>query len=396
MQHYLRQGSKSVAVVLDCSKAFDLARFDILFGRLLQHGMPAIVVRVLAFSYQEQLAWVRWGRSCTSDSFSILNGTRQGSVASPLFWSVYLDPLFKLLRDAGVGCHVGGVFVGVVGYADDLLLLAPSRDAAQKMINTCEKFTRENNIFFSTHAEPEKSKSKAIYVVGRQAQGVRPTPLLLCGKKLPWVARADHLGHALHEDGTMSQDSREKRASFIDSSVKIRESFSFAHPADQITAVEKYCTSVYGSNLWDLGSKESVMMTNAWRTGHKLAWDVPRHCRTYLVQEVLAPHVTSLRSSLLHRSVGFFRGLLESPSHEVTVTALLAARDIRSNLGANLMLVRKQTKLDPWMAGMDQLRAALDTADKVEVPQVDSWRVPYLRKLLGQRLQAHYAADKRE
>ena len=76
--------------------------------------------------------------------------------------------------------------------------------------------------------------------------------------------------------------------------------------------------------------------------------------------------------------------------------ALLAARDIGSNLGANLMLVRKQMKLDPWMAGMDQLRAALDAADKVEVPQQDSWRVPYLRKLLGQRLQAHYAADKRE
>ena len=29
MQHYLRQGSKPVAVVLDCSKAFDLAKFDL-------------------------------------------------------------------------------------------------------------------------------------------------------------------------------------------------------------------------------------------------------------------------------------------------------------------------------------------------------------------------------
>ena len=105
---------------------------------------------------------------------------------------------------------------------------------------------------------------------------------------------------------------------------------------------------------------------------------------TYLVQEVLAPHVTSLGSSLLHRSVGFFRGLLEMPSHNVTVTALLAARDIRSNLGANLILLLKQAKLDPWIAGMDQLQAALDAADKVEVPQQDSWRVPYLRKLLGQ------------
>ena len=75
----------------------------------------------------------------------------------------------------------------------------------------------------------------------------------------------------------MSQDCREKRAQMIDSSVKIRESFDFAHPAEQILAVSKYCSAVYGSNLWDLGSREAEMLTNAWRTGHKLAWEVPCH-----------------------------------------------------------------------------------------------------------------------
>ena len=55
LQHYLRQGSKPVLVVLDCTKAFDLARFDILFGRLLER-LPAVVVRVLPYSYKEQLA----------------------------------------------------------------------------------------------------------------------------------------------------------------------------------------------------------------------------------------------------------------------------------------------------------------------------------------------------
>ena len=78
------------------------------------------------------------------------------------------------------------------------------------------------------------------------------------------VERVEHLGHALHSDGRAAQDCREKRAQFIDSSVKIREGFRFAHPANQITAVEKYCTAAYGSNLWDL-------FTNVWWTCHKLA-----------------------------------------------------------------------------------------------------------------------------
>ena len=37
----------------------------------------------------------------------------------------------------------------------------------------------------------------------------------------------------------MLQDCREKRAQMIDGSVKIRKSFGFAHPEEQILAVAK-------------------------------------------------------------------------------------------------------------------------------------------------------------
>ena len=60
---------------------------------------------------------------------------------------------------------MAGIFVRVVGYADDLLLLAPSRDAAQRMLSICETFTN-NNIKFSTDPDPSRSKSKAIYHSG--------------------------------------------------------------------------------------------------------------------------------------------------------------------------------------------------------------------------------------
>ena len=88
LRHYLHQGTKPIAVVLDCTKAFDLAKFNLLFDRLLECDIPEVVVRVLTFTYQEQLAWIRWGRTCTSATFGIGNRTRQGSVASPTFWSI--------------------------------------------------------------------------------------------------------------------------------------------------------------------------------------------------------------------------------------------------------------------------------------------------------------------
>ena len=62
-----------------------------------------------------------------SDIFSIRNGTRQGSIASPVFWAVYCDQLIKELRQLGVGAYVAGVFMGASAYADDLVLVAPTR-----------------------------------------------------------------------------------------------------------------------------------------------------------------------------------------------------------------------------------------------------------------------------
>ena len=76
--------------------------------------------------YEQQYSWVKWGEA-VSQRFSIINGTRQGSVASPALWCVYLDLLIKELRDIGLGCHVGGMYMGVVVYADDVLLMAPQQ-----------------------------------------------------------------------------------------------------------------------------------------------------------------------------------------------------------------------------------------------------------------------------
>ena len=77
-----------------------------------------------------------------------------------------MDDLLVKLRRAGVGCHLGSVFCGAVGYADDILLLAPSRSSMETMLSICEVYAAENNLEFSTDPDPGKSKSKCIYIQG--------------------------------------------------------------------------------------------------------------------------------------------------------------------------------------------------------------------------------------
>ena len=214
------------------------------------------------------------------------------------------------LRKAGIGGHIAGLFVGAVLFADDLLLLAPNRDAAQKMLKICESFATNSNIRFSTDPDPSRSKSKAIYVIGKGVNSPqKPAPLILFGMQLPWVNRADHLGVTLTEDGELLQDCKQKRAAYIDKCAQVRESFHFSHPMEKLIATEKYCTNIHGSVLWDLSSKEALMIFSAWRTGAKLSWDVPRSTHTYFVQEVLTPNIQSLELRILRNFVGFFQSL---------------------------------------------------------------------------------------
>ena len=395
VQHFLRQGSHPIVTLLDCKAAFDICKFNILFEKLLDTGLPAIVVRSLMFSYQQQYAWVRWGQA-RSDIFPIRNGTRQGSIASPVFWAVYCDLLIKELRKLGIGAYVAGVFMGASAYADDLVLVAPTRHAMQRMLTVCENYAERNNILFSTNPDPQLSKTKCIFMTGKSKNLAKPAPLTLCGRDLPWVESANHLGHLLHQSGTMDKDASIARAKLIDQTVETREALSFASPVEIVRAFDIYCSSHYGSMLWDLNGEAAMQYFNSWTTAIKLAWDCPRGTRTYLVQQVLACGGSSAKVDIMSRYGKFFQGLRKSPCREVAILANLIARDRRSVTGRNVNIVSEHSGCDVWGDSPFKIKEGLVKADTVQADNVDKWRVGYLGTLLQQRQEWHYLGEVEE
>ena len=239
--------------------------------------------------------------------------------------------------------------MGACLYCDDLLVMAPNRQAMVLMLKECEKFAEESNITFSTDPNPQQSKSKLIFMCGSNGKLTKREPISLCGSPLPWVASASHLGHTLHESGLMDSDILAKKAQYISQSLNVRDTFKFASPVEVLGALNTYCSSYYGCLAgWDLGGELANQFYNCWKTNVKLAWSVPRATRTYLVQQVLSCGYTTARTDILTRFVKYFQSLLVAPSHEVRTVALLVARDLRTTTGKNLHLVRQETQLDPW------------------------------------------------
>ena len=151
-----------------------------------------------------------------------------------------MDELLVELRRLGIGCKVADIFMGAFGFCDDILLMAPTRDGMQVMLDTCQRFAEKFNLRFSTDPNQEKSKTKCIFVCGSYKNLQKPAPLLLDGKVLPWVESAAHLENVIHEQGTMEKDAKIKRASFIRESTELRETFGFASPTEILISVRLY------------------------------------------------------------------------------------------------------------------------------------------------------------
>ena len=112
-----------------------------------------LVARLLLHMYLNQKMRIRWGETTTS-LFNVSNGVKQGGVLSPILFSIYIDELFVQLKQAGLGCYIGHLFAGIVGYADDINLLAPTKAALSKKLDITNQFGVEFKIKFN----PDKSK----------------------------------------------------------------------------------------------------------------------------------------------------------------------------------------------------------------------------------------------
>ena len=108
----------------------------------MKRNMPAVFIRLLLDSYLNQRICAEWGAG-KSDFFQATNGFKQGSIISPILFTVYVDELIARLQASGLGCNIGRSYIGVLGYADDLTLLSPSVNALSKMVGICEEYAKE-------------------------------------------------------------------------------------------------------------------------------------------------------------------------------------------------------------------------------------------------------------
>ena len=190
INHFNKKGSNVYVAFLDCTKAFDRISHFGLFKKLIDRKIPLCILMCLIYWYMNMSCNVRWENE-VSRSFNVPLGIKQGGINSPEFFGCYIDDISILLRDLSIGCHILGVFLAMILFADDLCLLAPTRNALDRMIRTCAAYCKEFGLTFNT------SKSKIMVFSKNNIDIDNLSPIQLNGRDIEYVDSITYLGATL-------------------------------------------------------------------------------------------------------------------------------------------------------------------------------------------------------
>ena len=114
-------------VSVDLWKCYDMIRWWAIFGAMLWSGVPGNVVAVFRDFYRKLRRHFRYGQ-VDGEEWQAENGLPQGCSAAPDLLNMLMESFHRWAGAQGVGVVVGERRVASVGFADDLTLVARSRD----------------------------------------------------------------------------------------------------------------------------------------------------------------------------------------------------------------------------------------------------------------------------
>jgi hypothetical protein len=240
---YTSSNSPMYLCFMDASKAFDRVNHYSLFEKLLNKGVPAVIVRLICKWYTTQRFLVKWS-NCISKSFSVVNGVRQGGILSPILFNIYIDSLSDKLSKTNAGCVLDSVCFNHLFYADDSVIMAPSPSALQQLLLVCEEYGLQYELLYNT------KKTVCMAFLPKCLKKRNIPKIHLCGVELNWVQEYKYLGFYITENMSDNRDmQRQLRFIYAKGNILVRK-FRMCSVEIKLQLFRSYCYNLYCCHLW--------------------------------------------------------------------------------------------------------------------------------------------------
>ena len=170
----------------------------------------------------------------------------------------------------------------------------------------------------------------------------QPAALQLCGNPLPWVKSAKYLGNKVTGilDG-LSQDTKIKRARYIERNAELNQEFHFVHPEIKTKINQVYNSSFPGSLLWDLKSRSVEMIENSWSVSVRHMWGLPLASHRYFIEALGGTHA---RTMMFTRFISFVQSIMKSQKFLAILLLQKVCLNVETVTGHNIRYILSETK----------------------------------------------------
>lgn len=196
VQQAKRLKQKVFIIAFDFDGAFDRVSRSVLIRKLIRFGAGVVFVACVASMYMSTDNVIFRHKDYVT--FMLFSGIKQGLPLSPMLFIFYIDDMFEVFRSA-FGTCVDNLFklIHLLIHADDLTLLATTRDDAIEKLRTLRKYCNIN------HIVPQTTKCKFITINGTPTDN---DPLPFGNDSLKNVEHLEILGSHITSSGRLADD----------------------------------------------------------------------------------------------------------------------------------------------------------------------------------------------
>ena len=222
-----KQRKRLYSCFVDFQKAFDSVSREALLFKLGQLGIEGRFFNCLKHMYENSSAKLKMVKKL-SECFNIESGTEQGHPLSPELFKCYIHELSQRLN------NIQGIETPLLNkanvthllWADDLVILALSRDSLQRMINELYSFCAE----WGLEVNIKKTAVLVFNASGRKL--LESTSLVYGSMVIPSVREYCYLGTTFSISGSMKTNQAQLRTKGL------RAYFSLKNSID-VTSIDK-------------------------------------------------------------------------------------------------------------------------------------------------------------